>query len=191
MLYMHPLSLPVCRYPLIQKCWRPAEARPLASEVLQLLMVLREDLKGSGKKRAVTPPPLTTSPSQQQRVGPTAATLPTSKSHDHFTGPPVSQHTKKVKTTGLHERGRHNEARQGLKRKAHSSEHLDQSGPSEEEGAKSTADQLNEVTKSNLRSSSSERSLTEKRVSFKDFATEDEDDPPQVVYSEHVAALIW
>ena len=177
----------------MQKCWEPAEARPLASEVLQLLMILREDFKGTGKKRAVIPPPpVATTPSQQQQMEPTAATITTSKSHDHFTDPPASQHTKKAKITKVHEQeGRRGKANPGLKRKAHSSDQLDHSAQTEEEGTKSTTDQP-VVPKSNLRSSSSERSLTEKRVSFKDFATDNEnDDVPQVVYSEDVAALIW
>ena len=181
--------MPVCRYPLMQMCWRPAEGRPLASDVLQLLMIFRESFKANGKKRSSSPPPTATAnPSQQQQVEPAAATIPRSTSYDHFIGPPVSQRTKKPKKAGSHEQGRTYEAKE-LRRKAYSSEHLNRSGQSEEEGAKATTEQLKKLPKSNLKSSSSERSLTEKRVSFKDF--EDEDDPPQVVYSEDVAALIW
>ena len=182
----------MCRYSLMQMCWRPAEGRPNASEVLQLLMILREAFKGYGKKRSTSPLPVTTTPSQQQRVEPVVVTIPTSMSHDHFTDPPASQHTKEAKAAGLHEQGsRNHEAKQRLRRKARSSEQLNRSDQSKEKGAKATTEQLNELPRSNLKSSSSERSLTEKRVSFKDLTTDDEDDPPQVVYSEDVAALIW
>lgn len=190
---MHAEHLLMCRYPLMQMCWRTAEGRPNASEVLQLLMMLREACKGYGKKRSTSPLPVTTTPSQQQqRVEPAAAIIPTSMSHDHFTDPPASQHTKEAEAAGLHEQGsRNHEAKQRLRRKARSSEQLNRSNQSEEKGAKATTEQLNELPRSNLKSSSSERSLTEKRVSFKDLTTDDEDDPPQVVYSEEVAALIW
>ena len=176
----------------MQMCWRPAEERPLASEVLQLLMILRETFKGQRKKRSVSPlPAATASLSQQQRVEPTVATIPTSMSCDHFTSPPASQCTKTAKAAGSHKGERSSyEAKRSLKRRAYSSEQLNRSGQREEEEAKATTEQRKDLPRSNLKSSSSERNLTEKRVSF-NLATEDEDDPPQVVFSEDVAALIW
>lgn len=178
----------------MQMCWRPAEERPLASEVLQLLMILKETFKGQRKKRSVSPLPAATAglSQQQQQVEPTVATVPTSMSCDHFTDPPAPPCTKTGKAARSHRPGERSsyEAKRSLKRRAYSSEQLNKSGQSEEEEAKATTDQRKDLPRSNLKSSSSERNLTEKRVSF-NLASEDEDDPPQVVFSEDVAALIW